>query len=149
MDSPPLRLTSYASGGGCACKIPPGELEAALTGLTGQRPCLFRPPGGVVKGIAAQTRSRGMAITLWSVDSEDWRFEKHEDTAAAVPKIIKAATAGLTQKHPIVLLHDGGGDRSATVAALPQIISAYRAAGYRFTSVPDRWPRNPRSGGRR
>ena len=32
----PLRLTSFASGGGCACKIPPGELEAAMAGLVGQ-----------------------------------------------------------------------------------------------------------------
>ena len=30
------RLTGYAHGGGCACKIPPGELEEALRGLTGQ-----------------------------------------------------------------------------------------------------------------
>ncbi|GAA1482150.1 selenide, water dikinase SelD [Gordonia sinesedis] len=31
-----IRLTSYAHGGGCACKIPPGELEQAVAGLTGQ-----------------------------------------------------------------------------------------------------------------
>lgn len=31
-----LRLTGYAHGGGCACKIPPGELEQAVRGLTGQ-----------------------------------------------------------------------------------------------------------------
>ncbi len=31
------RLTSYASGGGCACKIPPGELEEVVRGLTGHR----------------------------------------------------------------------------------------------------------------
>jgi selenide, water dikinase len=31
-----LRLTGYARGGGCACKIPPGELEQAVRGLTGQ-----------------------------------------------------------------------------------------------------------------
>ena len=30
-----IRLTQYASGGGCACKIPPGELEAVLGGLMG------------------------------------------------------------------------------------------------------------------
>ncbi|WP_423184849.1 selenide, water dikinase SelD [Arthrobacter sp. NyZ413] len=30
------RLTAYAHGGGCACKIPPGELEEAVRGLTGQ-----------------------------------------------------------------------------------------------------------------
>lgn len=31
-----IRLTGYAHGGGCACKIPPGELEEAVRGLTGQ-----------------------------------------------------------------------------------------------------------------
>ena len=37
VDLPGLnRLTSYAHGGGCACKIPPGELEEAVRGLTGQ-----------------------------------------------------------------------------------------------------------------
>jgi selenide,water dikinase len=32
------RLTQYAHGGGCACKIPPGELEAAVAGLLGAGP---------------------------------------------------------------------------------------------------------------
>lgn len=36
MTEPLRRLTSYAHGGGCACKIPPGELEEAVRGLTGQ-----------------------------------------------------------------------------------------------------------------
>ena len=31
------RLTQYAAGGGCACKVPPGELEKVLAGLPGQR----------------------------------------------------------------------------------------------------------------
>jgi len=33
----PLRLTQYASGGGCACKVPPGELERVLAGMPGGR----------------------------------------------------------------------------------------------------------------
>src|SRR4051795_5045263 len=33
-----VRLTQYAHGGGCACKIPPGELEAVVAGLTGTGP---------------------------------------------------------------------------------------------------------------
>ena len=33
----PLRLTQYASGGGCACKVPPGELERVLAGIPGGR----------------------------------------------------------------------------------------------------------------
>ena len=32
------RLTQYAHGGGCACKIPPGELEDAVKGLIGDTP---------------------------------------------------------------------------------------------------------------
>ena len=31
----PVRLTQYGHGGGCACKIPPGELERIVSGLTG------------------------------------------------------------------------------------------------------------------
>ena len=37
IQTPPVRLTSMAHGGGCACKIPPGELETALSSLSGQK----------------------------------------------------------------------------------------------------------------
>jgi selenide,water dikinase len=43
-----LRLTQYAHGGGCACKIPPGELEAVLAGLRG---AAGGPPGEVLVGL--------------------------------------------------------------------------------------------------
>jgi selenide, water dikinase len=38
MKTEQVRLTQYAHGGGCACKIPPGELEEVLAGLTGDLP---------------------------------------------------------------------------------------------------------------
>ena len=38
-----IQLTQYASGGGCACKIPPGELEDAVQGLVG-----FNDPNVIV-----------------------------------------------------------------------------------------------------
>lgn len=38
MASPPIRLTQYGHGGGCACKIPPGELESIVTGLADSAP---------------------------------------------------------------------------------------------------------------
>ncbi|MEV5433241.1 selenide, water dikinase SelD [Streptomyces sp. NPDC052701] len=40
----PLRLTQFAHGGGCACKIPPGELEEVLGGLTGPAPAASDTP---------------------------------------------------------------------------------------------------------
>ena len=43
------RLTSYAHGGGCACKIPPGELEDAVAGLVGRAP--VDPTGELVVGL--------------------------------------------------------------------------------------------------
>jgi len=60
------RLTQYAHGGGCACKIPPGELEHVVRGLTGQSP--VDAPGELVVGLddgddAAAVRIRdGLAL---------------------------------------------------------------------------------------
>jgi selenide, water dikinase len=47
--APTTRLTQYAHGGGCACKIPPGELEAVLEGLVGAGP--VSPAGRLVVGL--------------------------------------------------------------------------------------------------
>ncbi|MFC4003155.1 selenide, water dikinase SelD [Prauserella oleivorans] len=50
------RLTQYAHGGGCACKIPPGELEDVVRGLTGSRP--LDPPGELEDVVRGLTGSR-------------------------------------------------------------------------------------------
>ncbi len=67
--STPVRLTQYAHGGGCACKIPPGELEAVVAGLTGAGP--RSPAAELVVGLddgddAAVVRTadgRGIVLT--------------------------------------------------------------------------------------
>ncbi len=41
------------------------------------------------------------------------------------------------ERGQIVLLHDGGGDRSATVEALPRIIHELKNRGYKFTTVSE------------
>src|SRR5919112_3101837 len=43
------RLTQYAHGGGCACKIPPGELESVVAGLIGETPP--QGPGELLVGL--------------------------------------------------------------------------------------------------
>jgi selenide,water dikinase len=64
--TPQRRLTEYAHGGGCACKIPPGELETVLSGLMGES--APRGPGELLVGLddgddAAVVRiAAGMAI---------------------------------------------------------------------------------------
>jgi peptidoglycan/xylan/chitin deacetylase (PgdA/CDA1 family) len=107
--------------------------SAAITHILGNEPCYFRPPQGVVKGAQAETRAAGLSIALWSVDTLDWAT--HGPNAAA--RIRSRARAGLKQRHPIVLMHDGGGNRDATVAALPGVIDDYRRHGYEFVTLQD------------
>src|ERR1700758_5362654 len=49
MDAVAYRLTQYAHGGGCACKIPPGELEDVVRGLGKPAPC--NPVGELLVGL--------------------------------------------------------------------------------------------------
>jgi peptidoglycan/xylan/chitin deacetylase (PgdA/CDA1 family) len=100
----------------------------------GRMPCLFRPPGGVVKGAAKVSRAAGLSVILWSVDTRDWA-DRRAGVNDFARVIRKRAAAGLAEEHPVILLHDGGGDRAATVAALPGIIEDYRAHGYRFVTL--------------
>jgi len=114
-----------------------GEIERTsqvILDAVGRKPCLFRPPGGVVKGADKVSHAAGLSMILWSVDTRDWA--NRPASAGNFARLIrKRAAAGLAEEHPVILLHDGGGDRAATVAALPGIIEDYRARGYRFVTL--------------
>jgi peptidoglycan-N-acetylglucosamine deacetylase len=106
----------------------------AIRNAVGLKPCLFRPPGGIVKGADMASRAAGLSVILWSVDTRDWANQPSGGTS--FPKVIrKRAADGLAEEHPVILLHDGGGDQAATVAALPGIIEDYRGHGYRFVTL--------------
>jgi peptidoglycan/xylan/chitin deacetylase (PgdA/CDA1 family) len=108
--------------------------KEAIFSATGLKPCLFRPPGGVIKGARTVTRAAGLSMILWSVDPRDWSAPPSNKFA---PVIQKRVAAGLEQEHPVILLHDGGGNRLATVAALAGIINDYRSHGYRFVTLDE------------
>ena len=67
-------------------------------------------------------------LVLWSVDPRDW-------APGATAKGITHNV--LTHVHPgsIVIMHDGGGDRSATIRALPKLIHGIRHKGLRLVTV--------------
>ena len=69
-----------------------------------------------------------MTMVMWSVDSQDY-LRPGVDTI--VDNVLKAAKPGA-----IVLMHDAGGDRSQTIAALPRIVAGLRERGYKLVSVP-------------
>jgi peptidoglycan/xylan/chitin deacetylase (PgdA/CDA1 family) len=94
------------------------------------KPCLFRPPGGAVnEGVVATAASLGMRTITWDVDPRDWSLP---GTGAIYSNIVSHAQSG-----SIILMHDGGGPRSETLAALPQVIDTLRTRGYRFATVSE------------
>ena len=95
----------------------------------GVEPRLFRPPGGSSSPAVVRTvEMSGERVVLWSVDPADW----HPGVTAQqiVQQVLKAVRPG-----SIVILHDGGGDRSATVAALPAIVRGIRHRGLRLVAI--------------
>ncbi|WP_441246694.1 polysaccharide deacetylase family protein [Kitasatospora sp. McL0602] len=106
------------------------EIDAAKdmivqAGGAGTKVAWFRAPGGDFTAenrlIAAQDNLRPLG---WTVDPRDW-------ARPGVPAIVTAVQQQL-KPGGIVLMHDGGGDRSQSVAALKQLLPWLIAQGYTF-----------------
>jgi peptidoglycan-N-acetylglucosamine deacetylase len=127
------------------------EIELNLTELLlesglGVKTLLFRPPFGIDHQPEASSeiqmlpvpQNMGYIIVGARIDPHDWG----EANAGAPPpadKIVQRVLADAQNGKGwnIILLHDGGGDRSHTVEALPHIIDDLRAKGFQFVSVSD------------
>jgi peptidoglycan/xylan/chitin deacetylase (PgdA/CDA1 family) len=105
------------------------ELAYRIEFLGGRPPDLFRPPYGSFDATTFKLlHQMHMLMVLWSVDTNDYRLPGTE-------AIVQRALAG-AQPGAIILLHDGGGDRAQTIAALPAIIRGLRARHLRIVTVP-------------
>jgi peptidoglycan-N-acetylglucosamine deacetylase len=104
--------------------------QAAAIGEHGAPfPRLFRPPYGLWNSTTlALLRRYRMLMVLWTVDTSDY-------LRPGAPAIVQAAVSG-ARPGAIILLHDAGGNRAETVAALPQIIAGLRRRGYKLVTVP-------------
>jgi peptidoglycan/xylan/chitin deacetylase (PgdA/CDA1 family) len=97
----------------------------AIHAVTGRTPHLFRAPYGAWSPfVLSQCARTGMVPLGWSVDPRDW---SRPGVTAIVSNIMRNTRTG-----SIVLEHDGGGNRSQTVAALKIVIPRLLAAGYHF-----------------
>ncbi len=112
---------------------PVGEIQrtdAVLKSALGYTPAIFRPPYGLLKnGMARQAIKEKQAVLIWSADSNDW---KKSSASRIASRILSQASPG-----GVALMHDGGGSRDRTVAALPNIITGLQARGYRFVTIPE------------
>jgi peptidoglycan-N-acetylglucosamine deacetylase len=119
--------------------------ELLLESYLGVKTTLFRPPYGIdhQPENAAEVQllpipqSMGYMIIGARIDPHDWGEPNGQPPAPVSTIVQRVLTDAQTNKGNIILLHDGGGDRSHTVAALPQIIDGLRAKGYEFVSVAD------------
>lgn len=109
----------------------PGLSDAGVRSEIARGPkalCLRPPYGEVNKRVRTFAAQAGQRIQLWNVDTRDW-------SRPGAPAITKAILDG-ARNGAIILMHDGGGDRSQTVAALKAALPTLVAAGYTFQSLP-------------
>jgi peptidoglycan/xylan/chitin deacetylase (PgdA/CDA1 family) len=93
---------------------------------------LFRPPGGYIDAALLQeTKQLGYKVVLWSYHQETKDYTLPGAQVIA-DHIIRNARNG-----DIVLLHDGGGDRSQTILALKSILPALKQKGFQFVTVSE------------
>jgi peptidoglycan-N-acetylglucosamine deacetylase len=96
--------------------------------VTGHPVRCLRPPYDLTNAaVLTGLRRLRLAQLGWDIDPSDY-------LKPGVPVIVRRVLSAL---HPgaIIIMHDGGGDRSQTVAALPSLISGIRARGYRIVPV--------------
>jgi cellulose synthase/poly-beta-1,6-N-acetylglucosamine synthase-like glycosyltransferase/peptidoglycan/xylan/chitin deacetylase (PgdA/CDA1 family) len=117
--------------------------QRLIESTLGVKSILFRPPYGIdhqpeyAEEVAQlpYPQELGYLIVGQRIDPDDWRMTDAKTQRPAqeiADDVIRQANSG-----NIVLLHDGGGERAQTVAAIPLIVDQLRAKGYEFVSVSD------------
>ena len=97
----------------------------AIHAATGVHPALFRAPYGAWSpAVIRQCEQMSMVPLDWSVDPRDW--------AQPGARAIAANIRDNTRPGSIILEHDGGGNRSQTIAALRIVLPRLLHEGYHF-----------------
>jgi peptidoglycan/xylan/chitin deacetylase (PgdA/CDA1 family) len=93
---------------------------------------LFRPPGGYIDTSLLQgAKQLGYKDVLWSYHQDT------KDHALPGAQVIAYHIIRHVRNGDIVLLHDGGGDRSQTIQALKLILPSLKQQGFQFVSVSE------------
>jgi peptidoglycan/xylan/chitin deacetylase (PgdA/CDA1 family) len=136
-------------------EISPGQVDLQLN-LTerlfeaklGVRPVYFRPPYSIDQepdtndqaAPVERIQQLGYVIVGDKIDTNDWDEHPRKTPQEIVANVFEQINLSETKtwmRGSIILMHDGGGDRSATVAALPVLITALRAHGYQIVPVSE------------
>jgi len=129
------------------------ELNATqrlIQSLTGHSTRLFRAPyfGDAEPRTpdevdpTVQAQNLGYISVGLHLDPDDWKLKNDDGTPHTADQMVNELFTQVADQTPeergnVILMHDAGGDRSATVVALPRIIDGLRAKGYEFTTLAD------------
>jgi cellulose synthase/poly-beta-1,6-N-acetylglucosamine synthase-like glycosyltransferase/spore germination protein YaaH/peptidoglycan/xylan/chitin deacetylase (PgdA/CDA1 family) len=123
--------------------------ERLLESTLGVKTILFRPPYGIDHqpetaseiALLPVPQAMGYLIIGARIDPHDWGEVGDQPPPPAATIVQRVLTDAVKQLHTeqgnIILMHDGGGDRSQTVEALPQVIDGLRAKGFEFVQVSE------------
>jgi peptidoglycan/xylan/chitin deacetylase (PgdA/CDA1 family) len=104
-----------------------------LQDILHESPQLYRPPGGSLSPeVIDVAHQRGLRVMLWDVDPHDYQ---RPPAPVILQRILDRVKPG-----SIILMHDGGGDRSQTVAMLRPLIDQLKGRGFTFTTPVDEPP---------
>jgi cellulose synthase/poly-beta-1,6-N-acetylglucosamine synthase-like glycosyltransferase/peptidoglycan/xylan/chitin deacetylase (PgdA/CDA1 family)/spore germination protein YaaH len=136
-------------------EISPGQLQLQLnlterlfSSKLGVKPLFFRPPYSIDQepetndqaAPALMIQKLGYTIIGNKIDTGDWDERQRKTPQGILDDVLGQLQLMKTKpqfRGSIILMHDGGGNRSVTVATLPVLIDGLRAHGYRFEQVSD------------
>lgn len=104
--------------------------RSALGGLV-ERPIRWvRPPYGAVNDrVRAAINDAGYHVAMWSIDPRDWQTPGSSVVASRI--------LGNARDGAVVVLHDGGGNRSGTVAAMRTVVPALKSRGFELVTLSE------------
>jgi peptidoglycan/xylan/chitin deacetylase (PgdA/CDA1 family) len=99
----------------------------AVQSIVGSPPSLYRAPGGFLgPDVIGVARGNGLRVLGWAIDPHDYERPPLD--------VLIGRVMGALRPGAVILLHDGGGDRSTTVAALRPVIQQVKAMGWSFAT---------------
>ena len=124
--------------------------QRLIESLTGRSTRLFRAPyfGDAEPrtpdevGPTVIAQNLGYISVGLHLDPDDWKLKNDDGSPHTADEMVaqvieQAAITTPEERGNIVLMHDSGGDRSATIEALPKIIHELRSRGFEFTTIAD------------
>ena len=101
---------------------------ASVQRVIGRRPAFYRPAGGSVNAyVFLEAKRENVRVVIWTVDPRDW---SRPGTRAIARRVLDNIRPG-----SVVLMHDGGGNRSQTIAALKLVLHGLKARGYEMVTL--------------